>query len=955
MKVKRYLEKYINFSLISNCIVFNTLAGSGKQDGKGKKCSGSGKDKNKSNTTGEGENELSSEELAKKQKEEEERKQKEKKAKEEAEKLAKDKAALDTKKQELIDVIDALVPRITKLNTSGYNDLKINEIITKDQINLANAKTIVDLEDKINKLNDKITKNEETLANYEELKKKKEEDFIPKFNELYDKMIIINSLNGCNSKVNTTIITKNMIDDSKYEDIPNITQKLKNLETEINTKISEIKQDLKNKNAEIVKQKSNSSNPLHDVIKVNYKDQQIHDCIITNLVEIYNDIKLNYDLSQLTTNEAKKYVKDEFKKIENLHKFFVGLKIKTDSEYLEEEYKILNQVDSFTDITKVKFLSSALTSLKNIQNKISTLNKTYNENYKKRYETAISTNNKLSINFIYKITIKNPLGGVPITNTPYNYTHSDIITTPGLINIDCTVTNEKTVDALNAIDGNIKKLEEAVTNSEAAFKENIKNTYNFFINTYGDISDGIKNYALTDDTLDGMIDSIKNLYELVRTEVQKLLKNAETISSAGVGITDEFKNKLKKLKLYKISDDVKSINPSCMEPNNFFNSENKNGDKIKEALKNLKTEIKKCDIIEQRKKIYNRLKNKIDHYKKNFENSLSLFYYRSVKLNKKNEYRLTEPICNNFCSTLTVSDNNITLKEKYFYYGLYGCGDFTNKISFDDIEKILNNFEKIFKHNSEILSQYKDYFKKNLDEIKKLNYDYNSADWLSPEDKTNLNKFFKNFEDIDGILNKYFDEYINFDKYLTDSNEYLTYFFSIFDTLFKDLKNKYFKQRIYFGEIFDNMKSDNIDNDQIVFFYNVFLNVEIYKIFIYLLSLPIKAAIKYENIEKLIEEVKKLDKGKSKDKDVYTKFLLKIYFDNLKGDKDYEKKTLNEINFNEFTCVLDEKNVNIIHNFLTYNGILFNNIKCFFSELKYFKDLNLLSNDVLKLPDESKK
>ena len=161
MKSKVRLEKYINFSLISNCIIFNTLAGCCKKNNnKGNKgCSGSGKDKDPIIINNE---QQSAEELAKKQKEEEERKQKEQKAKEEAEKLAKDKAALDKKKQELINVINALEPRITKINTSEYNDLKIYDIITKNQINLADTKTIVDLEDKINKLNDKVTKNEET-------------------------------------------------------------------------------------------------------------------------------------------------------------------------------------------------------------------------------------------------------------------------------------------------------------------------------------------------------------------------------------------------------------------------------------------------------------------------------------------------------------------------------------------------------------------------------------------------------------------------------------------------------------------------------------------------------------------------------------------------------------------------------------------------------------------------
>ena len=77
MKSKVILEKYINFSLISNCIIFNTLAGcSGKSD---EKQGYSGKKKIVQID--------SPEELAKKQKEEEEeRKKQEQEAKEKAEK-----------------------------------------------------------------------------------------------------------------------------------------------------------------------------------------------------------------------------------------------------------------------------------------------------------------------------------------------------------------------------------------------------------------------------------------------------------------------------------------------------------------------------------------------------------------------------------------------------------------------------------------------------------------------------------------------------------------------------------------------------------------------------------------------------------------------------------------------------------------------------------------------------
>ena len=862
MKVKSYLEKYINFSLISNCIVFNTLAGcKGKGNKGGKGCSGSGKDKNQSNTTGEGENELSPEEKARKKKEEEEK----------AKELAKDQAALDAKKQELIKVINALEPRITKLNTSEYNDLRINDIITKDQINLADTKTIADLEDKINKLNDKITENEKKLDKYEELKKKKEEEFYPRFNGLQEKMDIINSLNGCAIKVNTKIITKEMIDNSKYEDIASITQKLTDLETEINTKFTEVKDDLKKKNGEIAKQKSNNSNPLHDVFKVNYKDEQIDKCTFTNLVETYNDIKLNYDLSKLSSDDAKKYVKDEFKKIENLYKFFVGLNIETDSKKLKEEYAIVKKVDFFTDITQIKFLTCALISLKNIQNKISALNKTYNENYKKRYETAISTNNKLSINFIYETTMKDPLGDGDITTTVYNYTYNNIITTPGLINIDYTVTNEKTVDELNAIETNIKNLENTVTNNEAAFKENIKNTYNFFKNTYEDISDDIKNYKLTDDTLDGMIDSIKNLYELVRTEVQKLLKKAETISSAGVGITDEFKNKLKKLKLYEDSDDTKSIDPSCMEPNKFFNSENKNGDTIKEALKNLKAEIKKCDIVEQKKKILAKIKNLVDTYKKDItvdyilnniviskiqdKGTKDFYFYKdeSSKEYETGEFDLTS-------GKFSVSDVKIIFPNEIT----------ADNLEFDKMKEIIENFELLFNHNAQIFKKIKEYFSKC--QIKDFVGDIDLEIILEENifEKKEWNKH--TFRDIKDIkIEEYFKNYLNIDLYCsiysTKNHKTLVEFENLVKELPDILSHCYFRK----GDKFNFCKDKNLSEYISIEMYFVLFNPDIFKL---ILSQFVLANYKRDfEIDKTEESVYNFNK--SEFTDLYYKYILK--------------------------------------------------------------------------------
>ena len=127
MGTKVRLEKYINFSLISNCIIFNTLAGCNGKDKKGGKgCCGSGRDKEKTITD---QSQQSAEELAKKQKEEEERKQKDK---EEADRLA---------KESQIKLLEASIARREKLLANeNYVNKAPSNIVEKERNDLENEK-----------------------------------------------------------------------------------------------------------------------------------------------------------------------------------------------------------------------------------------------------------------------------------------------------------------------------------------------------------------------------------------------------------------------------------------------------------------------------------------------------------------------------------------------------------------------------------------------------------------------------------------------------------------------------------------------------------------------------------------------------------------------------------------------------------------------------------------------
>ena len=153
MCLKNYFGKYINFSLISNCVVFNTLAGCNKKKG-GKGCSSSGKDKkdptiinNEQGTSGDENNKLQDDEEKKKRKREEQEKA-DKLVKENTEKLAlenkKDGLKMELKKlKEALDSLNGVENKFFEINV-----FKIDS--TENEIKNCDKNTIGSIEQKLN-------------------------------------------------------------------------------------------------------------------------------------------------------------------------------------------------------------------------------------------------------------------------------------------------------------------------------------------------------------------------------------------------------------------------------------------------------------------------------------------------------------------------------------------------------------------------------------------------------------------------------------------------------------------------------------------------------------------------------------------------------------------------------------------------------------------------------------
>ena len=156
MKVKNYFGKYINFSLISNCVIFNTLAGCNKKKG-GKGCSGSEKDKDPVIiNNGQQDKQQDQQQDDKKKQEEEEHKKREREEQEKADKLANEnteKLALENKKDGLKTELKKLKEALVSLKGVANKFFEINVFkidSTEAEINNCNKTNIDSIEQKLN-------------------------------------------------------------------------------------------------------------------------------------------------------------------------------------------------------------------------------------------------------------------------------------------------------------------------------------------------------------------------------------------------------------------------------------------------------------------------------------------------------------------------------------------------------------------------------------------------------------------------------------------------------------------------------------------------------------------------------------------------------------------------------------------------------------------------------------
>ena len=800
MGTKVRLEKYINFSLISNCIIFNTLAGcNGKDKKSGKGCCGSGRDKEKTITD---QSQQSAEELAKKQKEEEERKQKDK---EEADRLAKDNAALNKKKQELITKLKGLKSRIEPINDSGYDDLKITDVVTEDQIKLADSKKFVELKNKVDALEQKIVANEETLAKYEELKKKKEGVFIPKFKDLEGKMNIINNLNGCTIRVDSNIITKKMIDDSKYGDMDNIAQKLTDFENEIKTKLTAVKNDLKTKNKEIETQKNNNGFLLRAVLVNEYTDKQIDDCNFSSLNKINDSIIIYYNITKLEPNKVKDYFIGEFKKMENVFNFFLNKGIgKKKLEDNKDNIDSLRTINDFTKNTNV--ITSAIKSIKYIKSTLDYESSKLNEENEKKLEEIIKLNNKLTIELKYERETKDSYGQTTQEVIYYHPIKKIFLVSNTEINKEIIkVDYNKTSAELNSIENKINNLETKVNDKQKEFIDEITKTFDFLKKAYGKLCD-LRAYELKTTDVDSYKSSTSTLFDKIIGEFNTAIIKANSINESNL-LTPQLEEFFKNYNLYDDEkDNISNINPNYLVITNYFNSNNQGSNEIAKNIENLMKSLKDCDPDNLKKKILKKIKNLVNTYKKDITVDYILHNIVISKIQKDNkgdfyfykdesskEYETEEFDITTY--KFSIATDKIILPKEI-------NGD--DILEFDYMKEIIENFILLFNHNVEIFKKIKEYFSKckikdflgNVGYEKLINKQLlNGGHYIKEEDLLKVNIL----EDLKNInIDEYFENYLDINKfisnYLNPDHKTLVNFESLVSKL-PDFFSKYYHKR----------------------------------------------------------------------------------------------------------------------------------------------------------------
>lgn len=609
-----------------------------------------------------------------------------------------------------------------------------------------------------------------------------------------------------------------MIDDSKYEDIANITKKLTDLENEIETKFLEIKKDLKSKFEQIENVKNRKECKIKDLLVPNYKKDDIENCNFDLLTNIYNDIRLHYFISKGQSNEIKEFIFSELKKIENVFNFFI-VKEPEQKTILEKYKENINKLEKINDInSNVSALKISVNGLKSIENILNNLSKKYNDNYKKRLEDSIKFNNKLTIELKYVEKI-DTLTGDGKEETYYDHKIEKIfsVNNTGINEEIITIDYNKSLEQLNSIETKIKNLEDNVEKNKNEFIDEITKTFNFLKNAYEYLCD-LSAYKIDNTDVDSYKDSTNTLFEKIKTELKEALSKAKNISG-NIALEPELEALFEKFNVYSDKDKVDQIQIEYLDYKIYFNSNNQDSDKIKTNVKNLIDSLKKCDQDNLKKKILANIKNLVDTYKKDItvdyilhniviskdkkKGSDDFYFYKdeSSKEYKTGEVDLTS-------GKFSVSDVKIIFPNEIT----------ADNLEFDKMKEIIENFELLFKHNAVIFTKIKEYFSKcqiknfvdDIDLTKILNS--NVFDKSVTKECFNIDKFNKIREiDIKEYFKNYLDINLYCSNYLTHKHKTLVEFEDLVKELPDLFSECYFKKEDKFKFCKDKDSSDYID------------------------------------------------------------------------------------------------------------------------------------------------
>ena len=785
MKSRVKLEKYINFSLISNCIIFNTLAGCNKNKDKkgGKGCCGSGRDKETPVIIEECKNEQSAEELVKKQKEAEEKAEKEKKDKEEADKLAKNGAALNKERKDLLAKFNELEPRIKAINESEYADLVITSDITEEKINSASTTDIVNIKNKLNTLEQNITIKEAEINKRKEYTKEKNEELLTKFEYWNDLADLINTPEKYDLKVNK-IISKEYISNSNYNQKEDITTKLNKFEEDVKQKFEEIKgklkEDMKYINAKI---EDNKNKNIKTLITTEYdenKFKKVEDCVLggekerenlANLNNLFNEISTNKKLIDLDPIAAKNYLLEELEKIKDAAEEF-GIKY-------EDVEKSINKIKDNMSQAERNVIPFMLENFKIIKNEINKKLSEYNKNNKDIVDKINDGIQHLKLvkeeDNDYKFVVD-------------HFFNIDLSFDSNTNNYEDLKETFKKAEK-DTRDKFIEELKDKYNEKENEFKSEINNKLKLLKEVYS--SQIYKNFKIdTKKTCEecgtALKKIIKNIYDSINSKV-KDVKTAYYEQSKCV--SDDLKKDLKDSFNIIIDLDFRTFDPMSTVETNFYLKHKSKEDiinNINELSKDLKNigcygndyafkALKKIkiDILDKYFKErdyldyfigefkYKERKEK-EHYKIDIGNVIYHDIYKEIKLDKDNldEFKQEEGVLYHFDIKIVDKPSDINNLSSY-----------KENNNIDKLSKIISFIKKIHKHNIKTLNSYVEKINKFIEYKKKIieegkiegkDFEKNIADYQSKiKEECNILNFIEG--DILENYNKFFEESIYWD------------------------------------------------------------------------------------------------------------------------------------------------------------------------------------------------